>query len=257
MPCAACFQLNVHPGKNSFHFQHASFDCTYMFWRLLGIYQVFFVLSWKIFNFFCGVRNPRPISRKRPYKQGEKFRLWSHQTDSFLCRQETFSCIVWTPIWYVTLHFKRSARCSFARYRKRAKSAFLFVNRSLIRYGFYAGAKAIRFCVNIASDCQTEDKIPPKIWQIDQLYQMAGVTKHATRIVFFFTKSIVCLDLDSSWHLLQVCWRRKTFLARFGKEGSLAGKFICRDVHNMEFNYKQFGDVISSLTFTHIQQCDT
>ena len=86
---------------------------------------------------------------------------------------------------------------------------------------------------------------------------MAGVTKHATRIVFFFTKSIVCLDLDSSWHLLQVCWRRKAFLARFGKEGSLAGKFICRDVHNMEFNYNQFGDVISSLTFTHIQQCDT
>ena len=85
---------------------------------------------------------------------------------------------------------------------------------------------------------------------------MAGVMKHATRIVFF-TKSIVCLYLDSSWHLLQVCWRRKAFLARFGKEGSLAGKCICRNVHNMEFNYKQFGDVISSLTFTHIQQCNT
>lgn len=36
MPCAACFQLNVHPGKNSFHRKHTSLDCTYMFWSLLG-----------------------------------------------------------------------------------------------------------------------------------------------------------------------------------------------------------------------------
>ena len=32
------------------------------------------------------------------------------------------------------------------------KSAFLFVNRSLIRYGFYAGAKALRYSVYITSD---------------------------------------------------------------------------------------------------------
>ena len=161
-----------------------------------------------------------------------------------------------SDMWLFTLRDPRGAASLVTEIA--LKSAFLFVNRSLIRYGFYAGAKAIRFCVNIASDCQTEDRIPPNIWKIDQLYQMVGVTKHATRIVsYFFTKSIVCLYLDSSWHLLQVCWRRKTFLARFGKEGSLAGKFICRDVHNMEFNYKQFGDVMSSLTFTHIQQCDT
>ena len=49
MPCAACFQLNVHPGKNSFHCKHTSFDCTYMFWRLLGIYQVFFCPQLKNF----------------------------------------------------------------------------------------------------------------------------------------------------------------------------------------------------------------
>ena len=159
-----------------------------------GFTKYFFVLSWKIFNFFGGVRNPRPISRKRPNKQGEKFRLWSHQTDSFLCRQEKFSCILWTPIWYVTLHFRDPRGAASLVTEIALKSAFLFVNRSLIRYGFYAGAKTIRFCVNIASDCQTEDKIPPKIWQIDQLYQMAGVTKHPTRIVFFFYQ-IHCMPL--------------------------------------------------------------
>ena len=156
-----------------------------------------------------------------------------------------------SDMWLFTLRDPRGAASLVTEIA--LKSAFLFMNRSLIRYGFYAGAKAIRFCVNIASDCRTEDRIPPNIWKIDQLYQMAGVSKHATRIVFFFfTKSIVCLYLDSSWHLLQVCWRRKAFLARFGKEGSLAGKCICRNVRNMEFNYKQFGDVISSFTFTHI-----
>ena len=190
MPCAACFQLNVYPGKNSFHFHHASFDCTYMFWRLLGSYQVFFLSSVaKFLTFFGGVRNPRLTSMKRPHKQGEKFRLWSRQTDSFLCRQEKFSCIVWTPIRYVTLHFRDPRGAASLRYRKRAKSPFWCVNRSLIRYGFCTGAKGIRFCVNIRL-CQTEDKIPPKIWEIDQLYQMAGVTKHATRIVFFLTNPL-------------------------------------------------------------------
>ena len=122
MPCAACFQLNVHPGKNSFHFQHASFDCTYMFWRLLGIYEVFFLSSVeKFLNFLGGVRNQRPISWKRPNKQGEKFRLWSRQTDSFLCRQEKFSCIVWTPIWYVTLHFRDPRGAASLRYRNRVE----------------------------------------------------------------------------------------------------------------------------------------
>ena len=86
-----------------------------------GFTKYFFVLRWKIFK----VRNPRLISRERPHKQGEKFRLWSHQTDSFLCRHEKFSGIVWTPIRYVTLHFKRSARCSFARYRNRAEISVL------------------------------------------------------------------------------------------------------------------------------------
>ena len=38
--------------------------------------------------------------------------------DSFLYRHEKFSGIVWTPIWYVTLHFKRSVRCSFAPSQK-------------------------------------------------------------------------------------------------------------------------------------------
>ena len=128
-----------------------------------GFTKYFFVLSWKIFNFFGGVRNPRPISRKRPNKQGEKFRLWSHQTDSFLCRQEKFSCILWTPIWYVTLHFRDPRGAASLRYRKRAKSPFSCVNRNPVRNGFYAGVKAIRFCVYIASDsARRKTKYPPK-----------------------------------------------------------------------------------------------
>ena len=72
--------------------------------------------------------------------------------DSFLCRHETFSGIVWTPIWYVTLHFRDPHGAASLRYRKRAKSPFLCVNRSPVRNGLCAGVKAIRFSVNIASD---------------------------------------------------------------------------------------------------------
>ena len=128
MPCAACFQLNVHPGKNSFHCKHTSLDCRYMFWRLLGRYQVFFFfLRWKIVLFGGGVRNPRLTSKGRPNKQGEKFRLWSHQTDSFACLHEKLSGIVWTPIRYMTLHFKRSVRCSFPPLQKSRRSHRCYV----------------------------------------------------------------------------------------------------------------------------------
>ena len=72
MPCAACFQLNVHPGKNSFHRKHTSLDCTYMLWRLLESYQVFFlssVANVKIFLAELEIRGlsagKGPISRER------------------------------------------------------------------------------------------------------------------------------------------------------------------------------------------------
>ena len=82
--------------------------------------------------------------------------------DSFLCRQEKFSCIVWTPIWYVTLHFRDPRGAASLRYRKRAKSPFLCVNRNPVRNGFCAGVKAIRFCVNIASDsARRKTEYPP------------------------------------------------------------------------------------------------
>ena len=44
---------------------------------------------------------------------------------------------------YVTLHSEMVTEIA-------QKSLFLYVNRSPIRYGFGAGAKAIRYSVNIA-----------------------------------------------------------------------------------------------------------
>ena len=74
------------------------------------------------------------------------------------------------------------------------KSLFLCVNRSPVRNGFCAGVKAIWYSVNIASDRLPDGRQnTPKIWKIYQLYQMAGVTKHATRIIFFY--QIHCLRL--------------------------------------------------------------
>ena len=119
MPCAACFQLNVHPGKNSFHRKHTSLDCTYMFWRLLESYQVFFLSSVANVKIFLAELEIRGLSAgKGPINRERNLGFDHTKPDSFLCRHEKFSGIVWTPIWYVTLHFKRSARCSFAPLQK-------------------------------------------------------------------------------------------------------------------------------------------
>ena len=138
------------------------------------------------------------------------------------------------------------------------KSPFLCVNRSPVRNGFCASVKAIWYSVNIASD-RLPDGRQNTLKHLENIPVIPDGWRHEACHAYhiFFTKSIVCVYLDSCWHLLQVCWRRKAFLARSGKEGSLAGKCICRNVHYMEFNYKQFVDVISSFTFTHIQQCST
>ena len=81
--------------------------------------------------------------------------------DSFLCRYEKVSCIVWSPIGHVNLRIRDQLSSIVwtplqyvnPRFRDRrgADSRFLFVNRSLIRYGFRAGAKAtIRHSVTLA-----------------------------------------------------------------------------------------------------------
>ena len=63
----------------------------------------------------------------------------------FSGRHETLSCIVLTPIRYVTLHF-RDRRCAASlRYRNRAE-----ITEARFRYGFRAGAKSVRWTVNIA-----------------------------------------------------------------------------------------------------------
>ena len=152
----------------------------------LGFTKYIFVLSWKIFNFFGGVRNPRFTSRERPYKQGEKFRLWSRQTDSFLCRQEKFSCIVWTPIWYVTLHFRDPRGAASLRYRNRVEISVLICEQKPYPLWFLCWRKSNPVLCKHSLRLSDGRQNTPRIWKVDQLYQMAGVTKHATRIVFFF-----------------------------------------------------------------------
>ena len=215
--------------------------------------KYFFCPPLQMLKFFLAELEIRGLAGKGPTNRGRNLGCDHTRPDSFLCRHETFSCIVWTPIWYVTLHFKRSARCSFARYRNRAEISVLIYEQKPYPLWFLCRRKSYpvlcKHSLRLSDGRQNTPQhlenrsVVPNGWRLEAC--------HAYRI-FFFTKSIVCLYLDSSWHLLQVCWRRKAFLARFGKEGSLAGKCICRNVRNMEFNYKQFGDVISSFTFTHI-----
>ena len=155
---------------------------------------------------------------------------WDHTRQIAFCVDAKSSPVSYehlTDMWLFTLRDPRGAASLVTEIAP--KSPFLLVNRSLIRYGFCAGGKAIGFCVNKRQTGRRKTKysknfenrpVIPDGWR----HQAC----HAYRI--FFTKSIVCLYLDSSWHLLQVCWRRKAFLARFGKEGSLAGKCICRNV---------------------------
>ena len=61
---------------------------------------------------------------------------------------QKLSSIVWTPIRYVTLHFRDRRGAASLRHGNRAATTVLCANRSPIRYGFRGGAKAIRYSVN-------------------------------------------------------------------------------------------------------------
>ena len=128
-----------------------------------GFTKYFFVLSWKFLIFLAELEIRGLSAGKGPTNRERNLGCDHTRLDCFLCRHEKFSCIVWTPIWYVTLHFRDPRGAASLRYRKRAKSSFLYVNRSPIRNGFCAGVKAIRFSVNIASDsARRKTKYPPK-----------------------------------------------------------------------------------------------
>ena len=123
MPCTACFQLNVHPGKNSFHCKHTSLDCTYMFWRLLGS---FFCPPLENFLLFLVELEIRGLSAgKGPINRERNLGFDHTRPDSFLCRHETFSGIVWTPIRYVTPHFRDRHSTASLRYRNRVEITVL------------------------------------------------------------------------------------------------------------------------------------
>ena len=53
------------------------------------------------------------------------------------------------PIRYVTIHFQDRRGAASLRYRNRSEISVLCVNKSPIRYGFRAGARAIRYSVDI------------------------------------------------------------------------------------------------------------
>ena len=69
--------------------------------------------------------------------------------DSFACRHVQLSGVVWTPIRYVTLHLRDRRGAALLSYRYRPENTVVCVNRGPIQYGFHAGAKAIRYSVNI------------------------------------------------------------------------------------------------------------
>ena len=73
---------------------------------------------------------------------GCALRLCLHRTGWLFVTTWMLSVIAWTLIRYVTLHFWD---------RRGAKSPFWRVNRSPLRYGFRAGARAIQRSVN---DCE-------------------------------------------------------------------------------------------------------
>ena len=58
--------------------------------------------------------------------------------------------VVRKPIRYVTIHFQDRSGAASLRCKNRAEISDPFVNRSPIRYGFCAGAQAIRYSVDIA-----------------------------------------------------------------------------------------------------------
>ena len=70
--------------------------------------------------------------------------------ERFSCKHWNLSGIVWTPIWYVTLHFRDRRGSSVTEITPNSPS--LSVNRSRIWYGFRAGCKAILYSVKISLD---------------------------------------------------------------------------------------------------------
>ena len=60
--------------------------------------------------------------------------------------------ILLTPIRYVTLHLRDRPGAALLCYRYRPENTVVCVNRGPIRYGFHAGAIAIRFSVNVTSN---------------------------------------------------------------------------------------------------------
>ena len=88
--------------------------------------KYFFCPPLQMLKFFLAELEIRSLSAgKGPINRERNIGFDHTRPDSFFRRHEKFSGIVWTPIRYVTLHFKRSARRSLARYRNRAEISVL------------------------------------------------------------------------------------------------------------------------------------
>ena len=159
-----------------------------------GFTKYFFVLSWKFLIFLAELEIRGVPAEKGPTNRGRNLGCDHTRPDSFLCRHEKFSGIVWTPIWYVTLHFKRSARCSFARYRNRAEISVLICEQKPYPLWFLCRRKSNPVLCKHSLRLSDGRQNTPQHLENRSVVPNGGVTKHATRIVFFFYQ-IYCVPL--------------------------------------------------------------
>ena len=75
----------------------------------------------------------------------QRLRLCSHNMpDRFSCRHEKLPGKVWTPIRYVTVHYKDIRSLAAALRYSRQNHRSCCVDRGPTRYGFRVGAKTVR-----------------------------------------------------------------------------------------------------------------
>ena len=72
-------------------------------------------------------------------------------TDNFLGRHEKLFCIVWTPIRYVTLHFRDRRGAALHKSRRHNRS-WMGTEALMIQYTFRSGEEAIWYSVIMALD---------------------------------------------------------------------------------------------------------
>ena len=89
-----------------------------------------------------------------------------------------------SDMWLFTLRDPRGA--SSLRYRNRTEISVLICEQKPYPLWFLCWRKSCPVLCKHSLRLSDGRQNTPRIWKVDQLYQMVGVTKHAKRIVFFF-----------------------------------------------------------------------